>query len=155
MKNLWAPWRGEYVTGSKADTCIFCRAKESGEGLVLTSERLCFAVMNRFPYTTGHCMVAPSRHVGDLTELSDDELARIMAMTQSILKAIRKEMNPDGFNVGFNLGSVAGAGIADHIHLHVVPRWKGDTNFMPVLSEVHIISEHIEKTYEKIKRHLT
>lgn len=153
MKNIWAPWRGEYVTGAKGSSCIFCKARQDGDGLILTSGDLCFAVMNRFPYTTGHCMVAPCRHVGDLTELSREELSGIMAMSQSILKAIRKELNPEGFNVGFNLGSVAGAGIADHLHMHIVPRWKGDTNFMPVLSGAHIISEHIEKTYEKIKRH--
>jgi ATP adenylyltransferase len=110
--------------------------------------------MNRFPYTTGHCMVAPYRHIGDLIELTQKEASEIMSMAQVIVAATRAALTPEGFNVGFNMGTVAGAGIADHLHMHIVPRWKGDTNFMPVLSDVHIISEHIAKTRDKIKRNL-
>jgi ATP adenylyltransferase len=97
-------------------------------------------------------MVAPYRHVGDLTEVSTEEICEIMTMTQSILTAMKPALKPQGFNVGFNVGDVAGAGIADHLHMHIVPRWKGDTNFMPVLGEAHIISDHIENTLDKIKR---
>jgi ATP adenylyltransferase len=154
MNNLWAPWRIEYLTSPKELSCVFCTAPEAKDKLILTSGRLCFAIMNLFPYTTGHCMVAPYRHIGDFTELSTEELSEIMTMTQSILSAIKPALKPEGFNVGFNLGEVAGAGIADHLHMHIVPRWKGDTNFMPVLGEVHIISEHIEKTRDKIKENL-
>jgi ATP adenylyltransferase len=154
MNNLWAPWRIEYITSPKDLSCVFCTAPEARDKLILTSGRLCFAIMNRFPYTTGHCMVAPYRHIGDLTELSTEELSEIMTMTQSILAAIKPALKPEGFNVGFNLGDVAGAGIADHLHIHIVPRWKGDTNFMPVLGDVHIISEHIENTRDKIKGNL-
>jgi ATP adenylyltransferase len=154
MNNIWAPWRIEYITSPKDSSCVFCSAPEAMDKLVLTSGRLCFAIMNRFPYTAGHCMVAPSRHVGDLTELSTEELSEIMTMAQSILAAMKPALKPQGFNVGFNLGDVAGAGIADHLHMHIVPRWKGDTNFMPVLGETHIISEHIENTRDRIKRYL-
>jgi ATP adenylyltransferase len=154
MNNIWAPWRIEYITSPKDLPCIFCTAPETKDKLILTSGRLCFAIMNLFPYTTGHCMVAPYRHIGDLTELSTEELSEIMAMTQSILTAIKPALKPAGFNVGFNLGDVAGAGIADHLHMHIVPRWKGDTNFMPVLGDAHIISEHIENTRDKIKGNL-
>ena len=154
MNNIWAPWRIEYITSPKDLSCVFCAAPEAKDKLIITSGRLCFAIMNLFPYTTGHCMVAPYRHIGDLTELSAEELSEIMTMTQSILAAIKPALKPEGFNVGFNLGDVAGAGIADHLHIHIVPRWKGDTNFMPVLGDTHIISEHIENTRDKIKRNL-
>jgi ATP adenylyltransferase len=107
--------------------------------------------MNRFPYTTGHCMVAPYRHVGALDDLSGEELSEMMAMVQRVVSACRAAMHPEGFNIGCNMGAVAGAGIADHLHMHVVPRWKGDTNFMPVIGDVHVISEHIAKTLERIK----
>lgn len=154
MNNIWAPWRVDYITAPKGNTCIFCSDARERDQLILTSGSLCFAIMNRFPYTTGHCMVVPCRHVGDITELNTEETAEIMAMAQSIIKAMRAALNPDGFNVGFNLGPAAGAGVADHLHMHIVPRWKGDTNFMPVLADVHVISEHIEKTMDKIKEKL-
>jgi ATP adenylyltransferase len=154
MNNLWAPWRIEYITSPKDLSCVFCSAPGTNDKLILASGRLCFAIMNRFPYTTGHCMVAPYRHVGDLTEVSTEEISEIMTMTKSIITAIKPALKPQGFNVGFNLGDVAGAGIANHLHMHIVPRWKGDTNFMPVLGEVHIISEHIENTLDKIKGNL-
>ena len=142
------------MTSPKELSCVFCTAPEAKDRLILTSGRLCFAIMNLFPYTTGHCMVAPYRHIGDFTELGTEELSEIMTMTQSILSAMKPALKPQGFNVGFNLGDVAGAGIADHLHMHIVPRWKGDTNFMPVLGEAHIISEHIEKTRDKIRGNL-
>ncbi len=154
MNNIWAPWRVEYVTNPKDKSCIFCSAHKDRADLIITSGKLCLALMNRFPYTTGHCMVAPYRHVGEFTELTPEELLEIMATAQAIVKATRAALTPEGFNVGINMGTVAGAGIPDHLHMHIVPRWKGDTNFMPVLGDVHIISEHIEKTRDKIKRNL-
>ena len=154
MNNIWAPWRVEYITAPKDASCILCTAPRNGDHLILTKGKLCFAIMNRFPYTTGHCMVAPYRHVGDLSEITPDETSEIMSMVKDIVSAIRSSINPQGFNIGCNLGVVAGAGIADHIHMHIVPRWNGDTNFMPVLGDVHIISDHIENTFAKIKGYL-
>jgi ATP adenylyltransferase len=154
MNNIWAPWRMQYITTEKESSCIFCMAATDGDQLVLTKGKLCFAIMNRFPYTSGHCLIAPYRHVGDIVEITSEESSEIMSMANNIISAIRSVMNPQGFNVGFNIGKAAGAGIAEHLHMHIVPRWNGDTNFMPVLSDVHIISEYIEQTRDKIKRFL-
>ena len=150
MKDIWAPWRIEYIKGPKSGSCIFCDALKSGDPLVLKRGAGCFAIMNRYPYTAGHCMVVPDRHVGDLVELSPEETSAMMSLAGELMKAIRSAMSPEGFNLGCNIGKVAGAGIADHFHLHVVPRWNGDTNFMPVLGDVHIVSEHILKTRDSI-----
>ncbi|MGC9325803.1 MAG: HIT family protein [Desulfomonilia bacterium] len=154
MNTIWAPWRMEYITKPKENSCIFCSAPADGDHLILKRDTRCFSIMNRFPYTTGHCMVAPYRHIGDLHKLENEELYDILDMVRDIVSAIQISMNPQGFNIGCNIGTVAGAGIAEHIHFHVVPRWSGDTNFMPVISDVHVISEHIEKTLLKIKENL-
>ena len=102
--------------------------------------------MNRFPYTTGHCMIAPFRHIGDITALDEHESAEIISMLKGLVTALKVSIQPDGFNIGLNIGAIAGAGVEDHIHFHIVPRWRGDTNFMPVLADVHVISEHMAKT---------
>ncbi len=154
MKDIWAPWRIEYITSPKASSCVFCEAPKNDDPLILAKEQYCFAIMNRFPYTAGHCMVVPYRHVGDLVEMNDDELRQAYGLVQKLVSAIRAAMKAEGFNIGCNIGAVAGAGIADHFHMHVVPRWNGDTNFMPVLGEVGVISEHILKTRDKIARYL-
>jgi ATP adenylyltransferase len=154
MKDLWAPWRIEYIQGPKPGACVFCEALTHDDPLVLKRGQGCFAIMNRFPYTAGHCMVLPDRHVGDLADLEPGEISAIMSLVGELMAAIRATMNPEGFNVGCNIGKVAGAGIAEHFHMHVVPRWNGDTNFMPVLDDVHIISEHIMKTRDKIAKAL-
>jgi len=154
MNNIWAPWRMEYVTTPKENTCIFCTAPNNGDPLILKKEQTCFAIMNRFPYTTGHCMVAPYSHVGNLDDVKKEEFFELMSLVKTMVSALQEAMSPDGFNIGCNIGSVSGAGVADHIHMHIVPRWDGDTNFMPVLSNVHIISEHIEKTRDKIMRYI-
>jgi ATP adenylyltransferase len=151
MNNIWSPWRAEYVLGPRQDVCLFCDAPKETDSLLIKVSGLSFAIMNRFPYTTGHCMVAPVRHTGEIDELNDAEVADIFRLVQELTSAIKKSMRPEGFNIGINMGAVAGAGIADHIHVHIVPRWKGDTNFMPVMSDVHLVSEHIEKTLAKIK----
>lgn len=140
---LWAPWRIEYIQGEKSDRCIFCdpdpeRVIERGEH--------CFAILNTYPYAPGHVMVAPSRHVGELDGLSDAELLELMTLARRMVGAQRTAMTPEGFNVGLNLGKVAGAGIADHLHLHVVPRWSGDNNFMPVLGDTHVIPQALDAT---------
>ena len=139
---LWAPWRIEYITGPKSDQCIFCEPDPAH--LVERGER-CFALLNAFPYAPGHVMVAPNRHVGDLGDLDDGELLELMQLAQRLVAAQRSTMNPDGFNVGLNLGKVAGAGIADHLHVHVVPRWEGDNNFMPVLGDTRVIPQALEE----------
>ncbi len=156
MKNLWAPWRAEYILSPKSQqqACLFCEAPAREDSLVIKKAPHCFALMNRFPYTTGHCLVAPYRHLADLTDLDANESGAMMELVRELIEAIRTAMHPDGFNVGCNLGSVAGAGIEDHLHIHIVPRWKGDTNFIPVISEVHLISEHLLKTRDKIRESL-
>ncbi len=155
MSTLWAPWRSEYITRPKDPSCVFCTAPQNNDPLILKEGESCFAIMNRFPYATGHCLVAPYRHEGDIVEISEEELRDITSLIKEIVAAIRKAMNPDGFNVGSNIGSVAGAGIADHFHVHIVPRWAGDTNFMPVITDTHVISEHIMKTRGKIAEMLS
>jgi ATP adenylyltransferase len=140
---LWAPWRIEYITGPRSEECIFCEPDPAH--LVERGER-CVTILNAYPYAPGHVMVAPTRHVGDVEQLDDAELHELMKLAQRVISAQRRAMTPDGFNVGFNLGKVAGAGIADHLHLHVVPRWDGDTNFMPVLGDTHVIPQALEET---------
>ena len=146
---LWAPWRIEYITGPKAGECIFCAAAAERDGSseqVLEAGDECFTMLNAFPYASGHIMVAPYRHVGELEGLEERELLEMMALTRRAISALRDVMAPDGFNAGFNIGEVAGAGYADHLHLHVVPRWRGDTNFMPVLGGTRVISQALEET---------
>lgn len=154
MNTIWAPWRSEYIVGDKPEGCIFCDARKAGDKLLITEGETCLAIMNRFPYTSGHCMIAPIRHIGDVTALSTDESTEMHRLMKNLVAAIRRIMNPDGFNIGMNIGAAAGAGIEDHLHLHIVPRWKGDTNFLPVLSEVRLVSQHLETTLAKIKEAL-
>jgi ATP adenylyltransferase len=150
---LWAPWRIEYITGPKTGECIFCAAAagrdDGGEHVVERGDR-CFTMLNAFPYASGHVMVAPYRHVGDLDAAEDRELLEIMRLARRAVAALRDVMAPDGFNAGFNLGEVAGAGYADHLHLHVVPRWRGDTNFMPVTADTRVLSQALDATYEAL-----
>ena len=154
MERLWAPWRMSYILGEKVSRCIFCTsaaASDDQESLVLYRDSNCFIMMNRFPYNNGHLMVAPLRHVGNLEELEDAEGLELMQLLRLSIVVMRAELGPEGFNIGCNLGHTAGAGIVDHVHLHVVPRWNGDTNFMPVLSETKIINEALGQTYAKLK----
>jgi len=146
---LWAPWRIEYILSDKDAECIFCAAARGEERharwIVDRGER-CFTILNTFPYAPGHLMVAPVRHVGELEELDDEEAAEILALTRRAVGALQTAMSPHGFNVGLNLGEVAGAGIADHLHLHVVPRWQGDNNFMPVLADTRVMPQALQAT---------
>ncbi len=154
---LWAPWRIEYITGAKSNECIFCLAA-AGEGehaeWVIERSAHCLTLLNAFPYTPGHVMVAPNRHLASLEQLADDELLELMQLARSAVGALRESMAPAGYNVGLNLGAVAGAGIADHLHLHVVPRWQGDTSFMPVLSDTHVIPQALDATREVLAQAL-
>jgi ATP adenylyltransferase len=143
---LWAPWRIKYITGAKPSECIFCAAaaSEGDDRFVVARGRSCVMMLNAFPYAPGHLMIAPNRHVGDLAGLNDDEMAEIMRLARDGVGALTEAMGPEGFNVGVNLGKVAGAGIAEHLHLHVVPRWNGDTNFMPLLADTAVIPQSLE-----------
>ncbi len=155
MEKLFAPWRIRYIEAPKHEGCIFCdfpREKRDEERLILYRGDECFVMMNNYPYNPGHVMISPYRHEGNLESLNDEELSEIMSLSVMMVKAIKKAMNPDGFNIGFNIGKVAGAGIEEHIHLHVVPRWNGDTNFMPVLADVRVIPEAVQETYKKLKK---
>jgi len=156
MKQLWAPWRMAYVGGDESDdgTCFICAARDSkGPAAQLVVERgeLTVTLLNRFPYSPGHLMVAPARHVTDPRDLDSRDGAAMFAAVQRAMRALSAAMTPDGFNAGLNLGSAAGSSI-DHLHLHVVPRWGGDTNFMPVLADVKVIPEHLEATAAKLQQ---
>lgn len=147
---LWAPWRIEYITGPKDGGCIFCAAaasrNEDPAHQPVDRTEHCLTMLNAFPYAPGHVMVAPVRHIGALEDLDSNEMLETMQLARRAILAIRRAMNPDGFNVGFNLGKVAGAGIVDHVHLHVVPRWSGDANFMPVLADTNVMPQALEAT---------
>jgi ATP adenylyltransferase len=150
-KPLWAPWRLEYVTGADdLDRCIFCEPEEE---LLVARGRAALAVLNKFPYSSGHLLVAPQRHVGDFGALTDDETLEIHRLAARGMDALRAEYAPHGFNLGWNIGRVAGAGIEDHVHLHVVPRWNGDTSFMPVLGDVKVLPEHLLETARRLRPH--
>jgi len=155
LKTLWAPWRIEYIRSPKHDGCIFCdfpKEDRDRERLILYRGEHSFIIMNNYPYNPGHVMIAPYRHVGKWEDLTDDELLEIMELSQLMIKALKKAMNPHGFNMGVNLGRVAGAGIDDHVHLHIVPRWNGDTNFMPVIADTKVIPESLEEAYDELKK---
>jgi len=154
MERIFAPWRIRYVLAPKPKDCVFCSAVKGNEKemLVVHKGKGCFVIMNRNPYNPGHVMVCPNRHVASPEELSEEELLEMMKLVNLSLRAIRLSMNPDGFNLGVNLGKVAGAGIEGHLHFHVVPRWIGDTSFMPVLADVQVIPEALEESYEKLRK---
>ena len=152
-RQLWAPWRLEYVQAAdEQDGCVFCAAAagDDAERLVVERGERAFVLLNRFPYSSGHVMVAPVRHVGTFEELEPDEAVEIHALAGDALAALRDAYDPEGFNLGWNLGRVAGAGIVDHVHQHVVPRWAGDTNFMPVLADVKVVPEHLDETRRRL-----
>jgi ATP adenylyltransferase len=148
-KQLWAPWRLDYITqADEQQGCVFCDAPEGSdeERLVVHRGARAFALLNKFPYSSGHLMVASYRHVGELSGLTDEEALEVHRLAVQSLAALGEVYGPDGFNLGWNLGRVAGAGVVDHVHLHVVPRWAGDTNFMPVLADVKVLPEHLSET---------
>ncbi len=159
MERLWAPWRGEYVVrdagrAQESSACVFCdllEAEDGPENLILHRGAHAYVVMNRYPYANGHLMVVPMRHLEDYEALGEEECREIFALSQKCVGVLRKRVSAAGFNVGFNLGTSAGAGIAGHLHLHVVPRWEGDHNLMPVLGGVRVIPESLETTYERIR----
>jgi ATP adenylyltransferase len=153
MKNLWTPWRMSYIQ-EKAhleEGCIFeagAGKSSDKESLLLYRDTLIVVLLNRFPYANGHLLIAPSRHVGDIIDLHNEESTALFDMIRKSVAIIRKHKNPDGFNIGLNLGTVAGAGQPDHLHFHMVPRWEGDHNYMTILAEIRTIPEHIENTFD-------
>jgi ATP adenylyltransferase len=155
-KPLWAPWRLEYITqADEQEGCVFCleSADElaAAESLRIHDGDTAIALLNKYPYSPGHLMVAPRRHAGGLAELTDDEALEIHRVAVAAVDALIRAYGPGGFNLGWNLGRIAGAGIADHVHLHVVPRWAGDTNFMPVLADIKVIPEHLLETRDRLR----
>jgi ATP adenylyltransferase len=149
-KPLWAPWRLAYVEhADELDRCIFCEPEE--ELLVVRGDRA-LMVLNKFPYSSGHLLVAPTRHLGEFTELTPAEVTEIHALASEGIRRLRAKYAPHGFNLGWNLGRTAGAGIEDHVHLHVVPRWNGDTSFMPVVGDVKVLPEALEETGRRLRR---
>ena len=154
MKHIWAPWRMKYIQMKKPEGCILCdkpAENKDSENLILYRAEKNFVLLNTYPYNPGHLMIAPYRHVPSLEELTDDELGdHIQVVTHSI-RVLREIFSPGGFNIGTNIGKAAGAGIDDHVHTHVVPRWPGDNNFMPVLGDVRVVPEALAETYHKLK----
>ena len=157
MEQLHAPWRIDYILSPKPrheDGSLFthiARSSDDEANLVIVRDRTCYALLNRYPYNGGHVMVVPYRETADLDGLADNELADLMQLTRRCQNAIRAVMNPDGFNIGLNLGQVAGAGIIEHLHVHIVPRWNGDTNFMPVIASTSVVPEALAETAAKLR----
>ncbi|MEM1947448.1 MAG: HIT domain-containing protein [Candidatus Caldarchaeum sp.] len=154
MDRLWAPWRMAYIKESKKEQdCVFCLAasteKDSDRYVVYRGSHV-FIIMNLYPYNNGHVMVTPFRHIGSVEEMSDEEMLETMRLIRLAVKAISSVMKPDGFNIGANVGKSAGAGIEDHVHFHIVPRWRGDTNFMTIISDTRVLPETIDETYKRL-----
>ncbi|MFW6134051.1 MAG: HIT family protein [Elusimicrobiota bacterium] len=151
---LWAPWRVKYVTQNNEGKCIFCaksKEEKDKENYILSRGENAFAMLNIYPYNNGHIMIAPYQHTGEFEDLPKKTISEMMDMVKKYVKLIKQEMQAQGFNIGINIGAVAGAGIKDHIHIHVVPRWTGDTNYMPVIGKHEIISESLDSVYNKLK----
>jgi ATP adenylyltransferase len=161
MDRIWSPWRSQYIASfkkpqrKKNTDSLFTAARKSrndDRNLIVWRGKTCFVIMNRYPYNSGHLMVVPNRQIGSILDLSAEELLEIMQTVQRSIRALDAVMGPQGYNVGANLGRVSGAGVENHIHFHIVPRWNGDTNFMPVLADIKVISEDMRKTLKKLQR---
>lgn len=158
MDKLWAPWRIQYIANAKKQKgCLFCRAvkeRSDRENLLLYRSDYVFCMLNKFPYNNGHLMVSPYRHLGQIDKLNQDEVVDLFAALSKMQALLKETLKPDGFNVGINLGRVAGAGIPHHLHMHVVPRWKEDTNFMPVVFDTKIISQSLDALYGQLHKRI-
>ncbi len=154
MKQIWAPWRMEYIQMKKPKGCILCenpRQDNDAVNHILYRGDKNFVIMNSYPYNPGHLMIVPYRHIASLEELTDEELHEHFDIVSRSIKVLRQVLSPGGFNLGINIGKVAGAGIEDHVHTHIVPRWQGDTNFMPVIADARVVPEALAETYQKLK----
>jgi ATP adenylyltransferase len=157
MDSLWAPWRIKYILGEKEDGCFFCRKSQEADdakNLIVIRDRTCFALLNAYPYSPGHLMVAPYKHTGELDDLAEQELADLMLLTRRCKQLLTRAVKPEGFNIGINLGRPAGAGVLDHVHMHIVPRWNGDTNYMPVLADTRVLPQALDEVYAVLKKHI-
>jgi len=156
MERLWAPWRMQYIGGEQRSGCLFCRVLEHPDdedaALAVWRPEGALVMLNKFPYNPGHAMVAPQAHQGSVEDLDDAQTANVMRAVRRTVTVLRATMSPDGFNIGANLGRAAGAGIPDHVHFHVVPRWNGDTNFMAVIDDVKVVNEALLETAAKLKQ---
>jgi ATP adenylyltransferase len=156
-QRIWAPWRMEYVKDASKDNedeCIFCAKPAAGDdeaSLIVHRGEGCFVILNKYPYTNGHLMIAPFQHLATLQELDAETMTEMMNLAQRGMAALEERYSPHGYNVGFNQGRVAGAGVEHHIHMHVVPRWGGDTNFMPVLGDTRVMPQTLEQSYEALR----
>ncbi len=152
MQVIWAPWRMRYIEGGRSDRCIFCIDPAAPpQDLILAVDDGGVVMMNRFPYNNGHLLIAPRRHVARLSDLRAGEYAALMECVRGSIEILERELKPQGFNVGINIGATAGAGITDHLHWHAVPRWDGDTNYMPVIGEVKVLPQHLQDGYERLR----
>lgn len=155
MKNLWAPWRMDFITGDKEAGCIFCTRAErhnDSDDLILERGKTCFVMLNKFPYSNGHLMMVPYLHTDDLGQLDAATSTELMSHFATWRAVMASALQAQGFNIGMNLGDAAGAGVKDHLHFHLVPRWVGDTNFMPVFSDTRVLPEALAQTYAKLKQ---
>jgi len=156
METLWAPWRIQYIEQPKPQGCIFCDKPSENldkENFILYRGDFCFVIMNFYPYNNGHLMVVPFRHTSDISDLTSEERLEMMELLSLCKEALIQTISPHAFNIGMNLGEIAGAGVKDHLHFHIVPRWSGDTNFMPILGHTKVVSEGLTQTWEKLKKH--
>src|SRR5262249_40801871 len=159
MEHIWSPWRYRYIASAeKSDTCVFCTIKtnrDDSQNFVLHRGAHAFVVLNLFPYTSGHLMIVPFVHTPSFAALDEDTGAEIFELVKQSEVALQEEYHPDGFNIGMNLGSAAGAGIAQHVHLHVVPRWVGDANFVSIIGETRVLPEELATTYQRLRSHFS
>lgn len=157
MKKIWAPWRSEFLYNRKQRGCIFCAARDAknkgADAYLIKKSRFSFSMLNIYPYNNGHIMIAPKRHKSSLTQLTAAELKDLMLLLNETTGLLDKILKPHGYNIGINLGRVAGAGYPGHVHIHIVPRWEGDTNFMPVFSDTKIVSESLDSLYKRLIKH--
>ena len=156
MDTLWAPWRSDYVGGKKDGACIFCEASKGApenhkDDLILFKGAVSTVMLNKYPYNNGHLMISPVRHIALIDAMSPEESIDMFRLLRHCCASLTKTFSPEGFNIGMNVGKASGAGFGDHLHMHVVPRWNGDCNFMPVLADVRVMPEHIAETYSKLK----
>jgi len=159
MDHLWSPWRMEYIENpDKEEGCVFCNAQakeDSAENLIAHRGERAYVILNRYPYTSGHLMVIPFLHISNLEELDNETRAEMMELTSRCTTVLKNIYRPQGFNVGVNIGEAAGAGVLGHVHIHIVPRWKGDTNFMSSVGQTRILPERLEDTYLRVKKEFT
>lgn len=158
MDKLWAPWRIKYITNTPKDKrCLFCKVKkmpDNQKNLVVFRSKLCFVILNIFPYNNGHLMISPYRHISNVSDLNKEEIVDLFKAVALMEKILTKTIKSQGYNIGINSGKVAGAGLAGHLHIHLVPRWQGDTNFMPIVAETKVISQSLQELYKLLRKEI-